>query len=99
MSRYPCRITIALPPGATEELRDEVEEAFLDHLDEILGDVDETGQAGGRYTVSLILRDLKSGVIAVRRIMANVSGLPNGTELRLSGDGPDRTLPLDGDTL
>jgi len=95
-----CQITLIFPTRATEPLRDDVEEALLDGLDENLGDVEEAVFEAGRHTIRLVVRDLKSGVIAVRRIVRTVKGVPLGVQMVLEDEeGEQRTLPFEGDAL
>lgn len=100
MPEMNCQITIVLPTRATEPMRDDIEEALLDGFDENLGDVDEAYFENGRHLIRLSVRDLKSGVIGIRRVVKAMKGIPAGILLNLEDDeGEQRTLPFEGDGL
>lgn len=100
MPSYECEIVIVLPTRATEALRDDIEEALLDGIEEVIGDVGEAYFDAGRHRLELSIRDLKSGVIAIRRVLNTVKGVPAGVLLEMTDEeGEKRTLPLEGSDL
>lgn len=80
MSDYPELIRVILPAGADDDALEDCEDALLDDLDEVLGDVAGTEPFEDRPSILVAVRDVLSGAIGVRRILQGVPA-PAGCEL------------------
>gem|GEM_PF-4089898 len=97
MSDYPERIRVLLAPSADADALDLCEDALLDELDEILGDVAGTESFEGRHCINVAVRDLLSGAIGLRRILSPLPQAKDAELILIDASGAEQRVALSSD--